>query len=595
MTRLKAYQAILMSSIVLAIIFVCTLFFFVYTAAQHTRLIQDVNTVFSGQTSLINLNIAFERYKEALLSDISKARTGDVLVVVSKGDWKDSHKHFDGYITKFDEQTRDPELKIYIRELRVLSDMLVRFENSKILSSELGRAELDLHSRKFFFLHERMGYRTLQLYEKTERESVGLISKGRAASVLIVVFGTAVAMLLAISVFMALSQTVSKNYVQTIMQTVGVSLFVFDEKGNLTLSNPKVKEVFGHDPSTNKNYTIESFFEKSLCESYLAKMVDFEFETNCRNVHGEWIPVLASGTILRGENESFQGYVVSAQDLRHFKVLQKRLTQAEKMASLGTIAAGVAHEINNPVSFIQSNLSSIKDYFSGIEDVLKASHKLEMKCSSNVSPELREALEELQTIKEKVELDFIIPDVSQAIGDSLEGTERIKEIVQGLRSFSRNDESVLGFVDLNEIIEATLKLIWNELKYKCEVVKEYAPIPSIRCYPRQISQVLMNLLINASQSIEDRGRITLKTESDLNHIMIIVADTGKGMSKDVLGKIFDPFFTTKSVGSGTGLGLSISYGIIKKHGGTIDVESEEGKGTTFKITLPLDGLKNEQS
>ncbi len=240
------------------------------------------------------------------------------------------------------------------------------------------------------------------------------------------------------------------------------------------------------------------------------------------------------------------------------KETEAQLIHMEKMASLGTLAAGVAHEINNPLSFLISNLQTLKNYFQDLEAPFLA-------------------------IKDKnVPRDELIA-INQ---ESLEGALRIKRIVSDLRTFSRRSETQRVSVDINQILESVLSILWNEMKYKVTIVKDYQAKSVILGDPTQLSQVFLNLVLNASQAIADKGTISLSTYEDAQNIYIKVIDTGYGIPAEVLPKIFDPFFSTKK---STGLGLSVSYNIIKKHGGEIKAESKAGAGTTFFVQLPRKG------
>ena len=269
------------------------------------------------------------------------------------------------------------------------------------------------------------------------------------------------------------------------------------------------------------------------------------------------------------------------------KGTQAKILQREKMASIGQLAAGVAHEINNPMGFISSNLTTLGKYVNKLTDFIRTQSEI---IESLKSAETSENLKEL---RKKLKLDYIFDDVRQLIQESLEGAERVKKIVQNLKSFSRVDETECKFTDINECIESTLNIVWNELKYKATVTKEYGEVPLIKCYPQQINQVFMNLFINAVQAIEKQGEIKIKTWNGNGLIKISVSDTGSGIPRDKLNRIFEPFFTTKPVGHGTGLGLSITYDIVKKHKGEITVESKVGRGTTFTVKLPVITEENQ--
>ena len=259
-----------------------------------------------------------------------------------------------------------------------------------------------------------------------------------------------------------------------------------------------------------------------------------------------------------------------------------QILQQEKMASIGQLSAGIAHEINNPTSFISSNLGTLGKYVDRIiEYMAEQSRAAELYADRTI-------LDSLSQKKKNLKIDYIADDAGGLIKECKEGTDRIKGIVDGLKGFARVDESVRKPVDINQCLDSTLNIVWNELKYKCSVNKEFSALPLITCYPQQLSQVFVNLLVNASQAIEKQGDISIKTWSDNGSVCVSISDTGCGIPGEGLRRIFEPFYTTKEVGKGTGLGLSISYDIIHKHGGDLSVESEVGKGTTFYIKLPAD-------
>jgi len=239
---------------------------------------------------------------------------------------------------------------------------------------------------------------------------------------------------------------------------------------------------------------------------------------------------------------------------RLVKEAEAQLIHMEKMASLGVLAAGIAHEINNPLSFLISNLEVLEDY----------------------TREIQKSLNE----------ERILADLKAITQESLEGAHRIKKIVQDLRTFSRKSESQAVLIDINQVLESTLSIVWNEIKYKVDVVKDYQASTKILADPTKLSQVFLNVLINAAQAIQGKGTVTLSTWEDTKNLFVKISDTGCGMTKDILSKIFDPFFTTKK---GTGLGLSVSYNIIKQYQGDIRVDSKPAEGTAFIIRLPKQG------
>ena len=261
---------------------------------------------------------------------------------------------------------------------------------------------------------------------------------------------------------------------------------------------------------------------------------------------------------------------------------QNQLLQSEKMASIGQLAAGVAHEINNPIGYVHSNLGTLEKYLREVFSVLAAYESAE----TSLAPE---ALSTLRTLKQKADLEFLREDIGLLMSESKEGITRVKQIVQDLKDFSRvGAQDEWQWADLHQGIDSTLNIVNNELKYKAQVIKKYGELPEIECLPSQLNQVFLNLLVNAGHSIEERGTITIRSGmANENEVWIEIADTGKGIAPDHLGRIFDPFFTTKPVGKGTGLGLSLSYGIVQKHAGRIEVESTVGEGATFRIRLPV--------
>ncbi|TVT85297.1 ATP-binding protein [Pseudomonas sp. H3(2019)] len=278
-----------------------------------------------------------------------------------------------------------------------------------------------------------------------------------------------------------------------------------------------------------------------------------------------------------------QASVELQQEIDERKQLESQLIQSEKLASLGQLAAGVAHEINNPIGFISSNLGTLDGYFKQLQSMLDAYQGAEEAIGSV------ELLERLQTLRKDVELDFLREDIPLLIKESKDGINRVGQIVRDLKDFSRVDASQeWQSVNLQAGIDSTLNIVANELKYKADVIKHYQTLPEIECLPSQINQVIMNLIVNAAQAMgPERGTITLSNGVAGEKVWIEVADTGSGIAPECLQKIFDPFFTTKPVGQGTGLGLSLSYGIVKKHRGDITVRSEVGVGTTFRIELPI--------
>ncbi|HYD95909.1 MAG TPA: ATP-binding protein [Noviherbaspirillum sp.] len=285
---------------------------------------------------------------------------------------------------------------------------------------------------------------------------------------------------------------------------------------------------------------------------------------------------------IKKTNEALQNQIAERQRL------ESQLIQSEKLASIGQLAAGVAHEINNPIGYISSNLGTLGKYLTSLFEMLQAYEEAEGALPA------AEALFRLKQLRARLEIDYLKEDIPVLMQQSKDGVDRVRQIVQDLKDFSRADTACeWEYADLHQGIDSTLNIVASEIKYRADVVKEYGSIPDIECLPSQINQVIMNLVVNAAQAMgPERGRITIRTGSaDGSHVWIEVEDTGSGISPENLPRIFDPFFTTKPIGKGTGLGLSLCYGIVQKHKGQLDVRSEPGKGTTFKVTLPVQVAK----
>ena len=262
---------------------------------------------------------------------------------------------------------------------------------------------------------------------------------------------------------------------------------------------------------------------------------------------------------------------------------QRQLMQSEKMASIGQLAAGVAHEINNPIGFVGSNLGTLTGYLQDIFSIIAAYERAEALAGNDA------AFEEARSLRQKLDYDYLKEDIAGLLGESKDGLARVRKIVQDLKGFSHVSDTVWEWADIHQGLDSTLNMVWNELKYHCTVSKNYGPLPKIRCLPSQLNQVFMNLLVNAGQAIADKGEITITTECVGDAaVRVSIGDTGAGIAPEALARVFDPFFTTKPVGKGTGLGLSLAWGIVERHGGKIEVASEVGKGTTFAVTLPVE-------
>ncbi len=286
--------------------------------------------------------------------------------------------------------------------------------------------------------------------------------------------------------------------------------------------------------------------------------------------------VKARTSALADRNAELEGKTGQLERALHdLETAHSMLLQQEKMASIGVLAAGVAHELNNPIGFVHSNLGTLGRY---CDKLLRVLAEYERRLPGDA---------ELEVLRRELKLAFLLEDLPTLIRESLEGTERVRKIVADLKVFSRPSEKQAVHADLNDCLRSTLNIVHNELKYKARVTTDLASIPPVLCRPGEINQVFLNLLVNACHALQGQGEVRVATRAEEDAVVVTVADTGCGIPEEIRGRIFDPFFTTKPVGQGTGLGLTISYDIVRKHGGTLTFESEVGKGTTFRIRLPV--------
>ncbi len=275
-----------------------------------------------------------------------------------------------------------------------------------------------------------------------------------------------------------------------------------------------------------------------------------------------------------------------------YKKASTQLLQSEKMASVGQLAAGVAHEINNPTGFVSSNLKSLAEYHKDIHGLIaryrNLSEMIKKKTPQDCGKDVMVEIEDIKAYEKAIDLDYVIKDIDDLMKESGEGLERIKKIVMDLKDFAHPGEETMQEADINVCIESTLNVIWNEIKYKAVVKKEFGVLPELVCYPQQLNQVFMNMLLNSAQAIQNpMGEIVITTDFVPSGIRIRIRDNGCGIEKKNQSRIYDPFFTTKEVGKGTGLGMNVVYNIIKKHKGSIEFWSEPGTGTEFTIVLPV--------
>jgi signal transduction histidine kinase len=275
---------------------------------------------------------------------------------------------------------------------------------------------------------------------------------------------------------------------------------------------------------------------------------------------------------------------------------QRQVLQGEKLASVGRLAAGVAHEINTPIQYVGDNLHAISDFLVDLEAVVTKYREIVGLIKQTDAAQ--ELVQKAETAEQEHDLDFVLADAPKAVSQALDGVQRVAKIVRAMKDFSHVKSAASSGVDLNRCLESTLTVARNEYKYHADLKTDFGELPLVECYPSELNQVFLNLLINAAHAIEDtgqRGLITVSTRGDGQWVEVTIADTGKGIPKDIRDKVYDPFFTTKEVGKGTGQGLYIARQIVVvKHGGSLDFESEVGKGTTFRIRIPLSPPPEEE-
>ena len=333
---------------------------------------------------------------------------------------------------------------------------------------------------------------------------------------------------------------------------------------------------------------IEAFTGRKACQYH-------SFEKKIENGDDELLYWVQLSKMLDVSGK-FSGCIVMVADFSEARKAEKerarmkeQLLQSDKMASIGQLAAGVAHEINNPIGFIASNLNRLGEYATDMIDLIHHCRQLMQTVESMVSFEekIKSEFARIHAVEADIDISFLCEDIQMVISECKEGAERVRKIVADLKDFAHPGTDEPQEADINLCLDSTVNMLSNELKYKTTLVKEYGQIPGVLCYPHQLNQVFVNILANAAQAIEKQGEIRIATQMEGESIGIRISDTGCGMTPEQVKKIFDPFFTTKPVGSGTGLGLHIAYQIIQHHQGTIEAVSKPGQGTSFIIRLPI--------
>ena len=430
--------------------------------------------------------------------------------------------------------------------------------------------------------------------------------------------------------------TVSKSYFESILTTSSDAFVSIDENGSIVEWNPAAQRIFGwpRGEAVGKSLA-ETIIPAQYRAGHAAGMKHFlatgeskvigkTLELSALHRDGREFPVEI--TIWRtriDEKHQFNAFIRDVtqrkmkeeelnnahkelterekalrqtfQDLSTthdaLKTTQNQLVQSEKLASIGHLAAGVAHEINNPVGFINNNMEILEQYIADYAKVLKMTDQLRESVIQGNLAEAKTLAEEITKTKKEINLDYIVSDTPKLLEHNRKGIERVQKIVMDLRTFAREDKNVTERVKIEDVIEGVLSIVHSEIKYKARLEKDYGDTPLIECNSQRLGQVFINLIINALHAIEGTGTIAIKTYTQDEFVRVDVRDTGKGIPPEILNKIFDPFFTTKPTGQGTGLGLSVSYEIVKKHGGDIKVRSLPGAGATFTVMLPLNRQK----
>ena len=385
---------------------------------------------------------------------------------------------------------------------------------------------------------------------------------------------------------------------RNIIQNIHSALIVVDQGCRITYANALAEELLAEPAGSLQGRDASEWFEDpARADLPLVRSIEkgerFRgHETVIVRASGSRVPVSVHCGPLRDDDGQDLGAVAILQDLTEMRRLQRQLFQSEKMASIGQLAAGVAHEINNPAGFIDANLFQMEEYVGDLRRLWRRVAALD----AAADPEsLRRELAALRAEAEEVDADFVLDDLGKAIRESREGSERIRHIVQDLRAFARPDGSERVWADVNQCVDSTANIVWSMMKHAVELQKEYGELPAILCHPGQLKQVFMNLLVNAYQAVVAKvgdsgqlGEITIQTAREPGSVVVTIRDDGIGMAPAHLDRIFDPFFTTKEPGVGTGLGLSTAFHLVTGLGGRIEAESRVGLGATFRVVLPVD-------
>ena len=394
----------------------------------------------------------------------------------------------------------------------------------------------------------------------------------------------------------------SEERFRGLVETTNDWVWEVDRDCRYTYASPKVKDILGYEPEDVIGKTPFDFMSpdeagrvRALCASISASRMPFNNLENANlRKDGSVVVIETSGTPFFSPQGEVLGYRGIDRDITARKNaedektrIQAQLVHADKMASVGAFAAGVAHEINNPVGFVNSNLNILGSYVGNFMDLFKRYFSMSQALEAGNTEEALAHLKSLTEYQREVDIAFVLNDIVALTEESKDGLARIKGIVQGLRDFSHAGGEDMSEADLNDCVESAVRLCWHEIKNTAELEKDFGVMPPVSCRPRQLTQVFLNMLVNASQAMPSKGKIRIRSYLEPGMAVVEIKDNGTGMPESLVNRIFEPFFTTKPVGKGTGLGLSIAYGIINEHKGRITVESAVGSGTTFRVSLPL--------
>ena len=377
-----------------------------------------------------------------------------------------------------------------------------------------------------------------------------------------------------------------RNVLRTMIDLIPAFIYAKDAQSRFTACNKLVANRMGVQPDDLIGKTDFDFFPREMAEKFFndeqammksgQPLVDHE-EVAFDKMRGMDRIIITNKIPLRDANGNLTGIVGTGLDITERKAAEQRMASGERLESIGRLAAGVAHEINTPIQYLNDSVSFISE---GVTELLAYIDKLH----AAMAPK-SEADEDIEYLREE------LPPALTRVSD---GLSRIAEIVRSMKDFSHADQNEMSQVDINRAVNSTLVIARSEYKMVADLETEFATLPAITCHGGQINQVVLNLVVNAAHAIADvtkdsggRGKITVKTAVVDDHVVISIADTGGGIPVQIRGNIFDPFFTTKEVGRGTGQGLSIARSVVKAHGGALDFETEIGKGTTFFIRLPI--------